>query len=166
MLAAVALVLALLPGDGAIAYVQIGPFGCPGGDACRRTLAARPSGDVVIEFRTGEPVFVHIEAAGGQPLVTREHYFGISLEPSSGPAAPAGPVAYSLGHCGLWSGVDLDGSWWDPVGSVDGDHGDSINAADGTIVAIDRDHATFKSAGGFVVSLQRRVGPKYLRLCA
>jgi hypothetical protein len=157
---------ALLPGDGQVVYVQVGPFGCPGGDACPRTLAARPSGDVVIELRTGEPVAVHIEDAGGRALVTREPYFGISLEPSSGPAAPAGPVPFSLGDCGRGCGIDLDGSWWDPVGSVEGDHGDSINAADGTIAAIDRDHATFTSAGGFVVSLQRRVGPKYLPLCA
>ena len=56
-----------------------------------------------------------------------------------------GPIPYSLGHCGLMSGVDVDGSWWDPVGFVDIDHPDAINAADGTFTPHDTNHATFTS---------------------
>ena len=54
-------------------------------------------------------------------------------------AVTAGARPFSLGHCGLWSGIDSGGSWWDPVGPVDGDHPDAINAADGTLSIQDPD---------------------------
>jgi hypothetical protein len=59
----------------------------------------------------------------------------------------------------------VDGSYWDPVGLVNSDHGDSINEAEGTFVASDPTHATFTSDGGLVVNLVRRDGEKYLPLC-
>jgi hypothetical protein len=63
------------------------------------------------------------------------------------------------------SGIDIDGSWWDPVGFVDVDHPDAINAANGTFTPHDPNHATFVSDGGFEVSLVRRVGEKQLPGC-
>ena len=41
----------------------------------------------------------------------------VSLEPESAPAdiEVGVPVPFTLGHCGLLSPVDLDGSFWEPV---------------------------------------------------
>ena len=89
----------------------------------------------------------------------------MSLAPTTTPPLPAGPRAFALGHCGLWSGVDVGGSWWDPIGFVDFDHGDSINAAGGTILLIGPDRMRFTSKGGLAVQFARHAGPKYLPLC-
>ncbi len=96
---------------------------------------------------------------------TARTHSACSLGPSSPPPAGLGPRPFSLGHCGLWSGIDVGGSWWDPVGGVDGDHPDAINAADGTMAIIDPEHAIFTSKGGLTVQLLRRDGEKYLPMC-
>jgi len=95
----------------------------------------------------------------------RQEVFGVSLPPTTRPPLPAAAQPFELGHCGLWSGIDLGGSWWDPVGFVDSDHGDSINAAAGTIVLIGPDRAMFTSQGGLAVQLVHHPGQKYLPLC-
>ncbi len=87
-----------------------------------------------------------------------------SARPRSRPS-PRARARSASDHCGLWSGIDAGGSWWDPVGPVDGDHPDAINAADGTLTVLDPDHATFTSRGGLTVQLQRHEGAKYLPLC-
>ena len=109
----------------------------------------------------------HVTSTGPEAGLTidRQDAFGVSLGPSSTPPAGLGPRPFSLGHCGLWSGIDVGGSWWDPVGQVDGDHPDAINAADGTMAIVDPDHATFTSSGGLTVQLLRRDGEKYLPMC-
>lgn len=155
----------VLPADFPVGYVQVGPFGCQVGQGCDTTLVIRPAGQVVFEPTTGEPIAVQVTLVDGELRAEPGEAFTVRVAPQSPPHALAGPVPYTLGHCGLGSGIDLDGSWWDPVGLVDGDHGDAINAAEGTFVAIDQSHATFTSQGGFTVSLLRRVGEKHLPLC-
>ncbi len=152
--------------DPPVAYVEVGPFGCSVGQGCPGSLAARPSGRVLFEPVEGEGIEIQVQlGADGQLALERAQAFGVRVRPSSIPGQLAGPMPFSLGHCGLWSGVDLDGSWWDPIGVVNFDHGDAINAAEGTIAPSDRDHATFTSKGGLVVNLVRRAGEKYLPLC-
>jgi hypothetical protein len=149
-----------------IVYVRVGPFGCPDGERCPTTLAARPEGDVTIEFAGVPAAGFHVRSAAGGPLeVVPQEVIGIVLDPTTTEAFLAGVQPFTLGHCGLWSGIDLGGSWWDPVGPIDFDHGDTINAAEGTIAFTDPDHATFTSNGGLTVQLQRRDGPKHLPFC-
>jgi hypothetical protein len=140
----------------AVRYIQVGP--------CPTTLIARPEGDITFES-AGRAVGFHVKAAGGALTMAPQETFGISLPPTTTPPAPGEPRPFTLGHCGLWSGIDLGGSWWDPVGLVDADHGDSINAAEGTIVFVDPEHALFTSKAGLAVRLVRRDGEKYLPLC-
>ncbi len=153
--------------DPRVIYVQVGPFGCRHGQRCPTTLAARPEGDVTIEIAGAPAVGVHVRAApgGGAIEVVPQEIFGSVLEPTSAKAAMSGARPFTLGHCGLWSGIDLGGSWWDPVGLIDFNQGDAINSAEGTIAFNDPDHATFTSKGGLTVQLQRRVGDKYLPTC-
>jgi hypothetical protein len=156
----------LTAADPPVIYVQVGPFGCPDGQRCPTTLTARPEGDVTIEFAGAPAIGFHVKAAAGGPLeIVAQEIFGIVLEPTTTPAVLAGAQPFSLGHCGLYSGIDLGGSWWDPVGPIDADHGDSVNAAEGTIAFTDPDHATFTSKGGLTVQLQRREGDKHLPFC-
>lgn len=154
----------LTAADPPVRYIQIGPFGCPNGQGCPTTLDARPEGDVTVESG-GAAIGFHVKSNGGVLGAVRQEVFGVSLPPATTPPLPAGPQPFALGHCGLWSGVDLGGSWWDPIGVVDSDHPDSINAAEGTILLVGPDQMRFTSKGGLTVQLVRHPGAKYLPLC-
>ncbi len=160
----------VVPAGTVVRYVQVGPFGCAAGGDCPASLAARPQGDVTLEAGAGALSY-HVTSTGPEAGLTidRQDAFGVSLGPSSTPPAGLGPRPFSLGHCGLWSGIDVGGSWWDPVGQVDGDHPDAINAADGTMAIVDPDHAIFTSNGGLTVQAapaRRREVPADVRLTA
>jgi hypothetical protein len=75
-------------------------------------------------------------------------------------------VDLTLGHCGLESGIDVDGSFWDPVGMVDLNHPDAINAAEARFTLISPSTARLETAGGLVIGLARHTGAKYLPGCA
>jgi hypothetical protein len=158
---------AALPPDVEVVYAEVGPFGCPNEPGCPNSLVGRPSGQVVFERATGEPVAISVTVAGDGAITTAPtESFTVAVVPASLPGnLRPEPTPYTLGHCGLGSGIDIDGSWWDPIGFVDIDHGDAINAADGTFTPHDPNHATFVSDGGFEVSLVRRVGEKHLPMC-
>ncbi len=156
----------IVPDGSAVTYVQVGPFGCAAEQGCAPTLAERPQGDVTLEAGAGALSYhVTVTGDGAQLTIERQDAFGVLLGPTSQPPVTAGARPFSLGHCGLWSGIDVGGSWWDPVGPVDGDHPDAINAAEGSLTVLDPDHATFTSRGGLTVQLQRHQGDKYLPLC-
>ena len=156
----------LTAADPLVTYIQVGPFGCATGERCPTTLATRPQGDVVLDSAASSVSF-HVTATGAVPAFRfeRQPGFANAFPPSSTPPLTPGPQPYQLGHCGLWSGIDTGGSWWDPVGQVDADHPDTINAAAGTLNVIDAEHATFVSTGGLVVQLLRHHGPKTLPPC-
>lgn len=152
-------------GDPEVRYVQVGPFSCATGDRCPLTLLARPEGDVVLEFPGGAGISVHLKvAADGSFEATRGEAMGVAVEPVS-VAVEAGPIPFTLGHCGVFSGIDLDGSWWDPVGPVDMETGDAVNPTAGVLTFLDEDHATFVTPTGFDLQLVRREGPKFLPMC-
>jgi hypothetical protein len=156
----------LTSSDPAPIYVQVGSFFCAAGERCATTLLARPEGDVLIEFGDGTGINVHLKvAADGTFATTRDEGFFISVEPSSAPGLAVGATPYTLGHCGIFSGIDHGGTWWDPVGPVDADHTDAINSAAGTLTVTDPLHAAFVTPAGFSVQLLRRVGPKLLPGC-
>ncbi len=155
----------IVPVGTAARYVQVGPFGCPDGQPCATSLADRQQGDITIEAGAGALSY-HVTAADDAQLTfAQQDAFGVLVGPSSQPPVSAGARPYALGHCGLWSGIDVAGSWWDPVGPIDGDHPDAINAAEGTLNLLDPERAMFTSKGGLTVQLVRRDGEKYLPLC-
>jgi hypothetical protein len=155
----------LLETDPPVVYVQAGPFACREGAQCATTLDARPEGDVTLEFADGTALLVHLKDEAGAVQQTRSDAMGILVEPSSQVGSPAGPQPYTLGHCGIFSGIDADGSWWDPVGPVDMDSGDAVNATEGVLNLTDPTHGTFTAPSGFAVQLQRRNGAKVLPPC-
>jgi hypothetical protein len=155
-----------LPSGTAPNYLQIGPFFCEDPAGCAPSLADRAEGDVTIEAGAGALSW-HVKAApgGGQLTFTQQDAMGVRVGTESSPPITAGVRPFTLGHCGIWSGIDVGGSWWDPVGLVDGDHNDSVNEVDGTLSITDPNHATFTSKGGFTVQLLRRDGEKFLPFC-
>lgn len=158
--------LAELASNDVLVYAEVGPFGCPADVGCANTLTARPSGVVTLERANAESINLGVTAAPDGTITTmRDDFPEVSVAPSTVAGNLAGPVPYSLGHCGLWSGIDVDGSWWDPIGFVNVDHSAAINAADGTFTPHDANHATFTADGGFEVTLVRRVGEKHLPMC-
>lgn len=80
-------------------------------------------------------------------------------------AHAGGEVRMSLGHCGLASGIDADGSFWDPVGRLDWTNGELINATDGRFGLTGPRTARFVTALGLVIDLVRHAGPKYVPPC-
>jgi hypothetical protein len=157
----VAEIAEMVPADIAPTYIQVGPFGCQEGGGCARSLVARPQGDATIEAGGGAISYRITAAAGGGNLtIERQDAFLMALEPTSQPPLTPGVRRFTLGHCGLWSGIDVGGSWWDPIGMIDGDHPAAINSADGTLAILDLDRATFTSDTGFTIQLVRRDGPK------
>jgi len=147
-------------------YLQVGPFGCATGERCPTTLAARPQGDVLVEFAGVPAVTIHLTAAAdGSLRAVPGETFGIIVPPTSELLAGPTVMLLTLGHCGLYSGIDVDGAWWDPIGPIDAENGDTVNATEARLAFVDPAHATFVSRGGLTINLVRRDGPKHLPFC-
>ena len=135
-------------------------------------LARRPVGRppvAVVEVREG---LIDLEYAdgGGRDMVPYSvagdgrleftpwtGLFPGSVRPRSGPA-PGPIVPFTLGHCGLSSPIDIDGSFWDAYGQIDPNDA-FINASDGQFRRLGADEAEFVVPGARV-SLRRHVGSK------
>lgn len=141
-------------------------FGCPNMDNCATTLAVR-EGKVTIEWADpGEPVELSVKGpvdrlAFGQVATA---WSGLQA-PSSKRVAGPGPFPFELGHCGLSWQVDFDGSFWVPVGQVDGDDPAIINSDAGQMRLLGPSLAEYRSPDGFVARLARFPGPKHVWLC-
>jgi hypothetical protein len=76
-------------------------------------------------------------------------------------------VPYDLGHCGIYSPVDLDGSLWEPVAGTDGEGGpidqdeeigQLINGTPGQVMLVTPDRLDWRSTQGTpVVVVFRRI---------
>jgi hypothetical protein len=152
--------------DAAIVAMLVTGFGCPGGlGDCPDRLDARSEGAPLIETGDGRLWRVPVVAAGGA-LTVGDPVEDVAARVTATSALAGAPaVAFSLGHCGLLSPIDIDRSLWDPVGFVDGDHPAALNAADGHLRFGGPRSATFQTDDGFVLSLARRAGPKSYQLC-
>jgi hypothetical protein len=76
-------------------------------------------------------------------------------------------VPYDLGHCGLYSPVDLDGSLWEPIAGTDGagglidrddEIGQLINGTSGQAILVTPERLDWRSTQGTpVVVVFRRI---------
>jgi len=97
---------------------------------------------------------------------------GTVFEPISDTVEKGAPYRYSLGHCGLLSPVDIDGSFWDPIDGVSASGAEldlatdpeMINATSGLIVVIG-DEMRLRTASGSVVRFTRHEGAKEFPGC-
>jgi hypothetical protein len=88
------------------------------------------------------------------------------IQPRSERVGGPGPIAFEVGHCGLSHVVDFDGSFWIPVGQLDGDASVVINGESGHMALVGPNLAVYQGANGFSAQLARFPGPKHLWLCA
>jgi hypothetical protein len=149
-----------LPEGAASQYIAISERLCDG--PCPGAEQGAWQSHVFVEFVDGrEPTTLLIEASPNilswEPVPTV--YFR-AVASSARLNAMSSP--FSLGHCGLSSGIDIDGSFWDPVGVLGLNHPDSINAAEGTFSLTSPVTARLATKGGLVVDVHRHTGPKYL----
>ena len=90
---------------------------------------------------------------------------GSILAPASLPIATGAPYRFSLGHCGLASPVDLDGSFWVALDGVTAagapldlaSDSEMINATTGTVIVIDEE-ARFRTDTGAIIRFARHDG--------
>jgi len=80
---------------------------------------------------------------------------------------------FELGHCGLVSPIDFDGSLWDPVAGDDGSggpltdehQGELFNATRVTLTLIESDVMRLETPRGAVLALVRHAGARPYSLC-
>lgn len=122
-------------------------------------------GHLVVEFSDGkEPETILIAVDGD--TVDWEPIESVLVRVTPRSPRLSGPtIDFTLGHCGLGSGIDIDGSFWDPVGLIDANSQDLINSAGATFTLISPVTASIRTEGGAVVQLSRHQGPKFMALC-
>ena len=97
---------------------------------------------------------------------------GIVFGPVSARVEHGVAYRFSLGHCGLHSPVDVDGSFWDAVDGTTAsgevldleNDGEMINTTSGVIVVIG-DEMRFRTDSGSVVRFARHDGDKEFPAC-
>ena len=152
------------PGD-AVSYVTVARRFCH--EACPGEERGALFVNVTIEFADGRPAAMVAVGEDGpvvtwQPLDTAG--FLIRVEPASGRVS--GPITdLTLGHCGLNSPIDLDGSLWDPVGMIDLTHPDLINSVPAMFSLISPLTATLRTAGGAELQVVRHAGARHYPGC-
>ena len=161
-------IVAMLPKEHGTPFsIQIRLSRCADDAPCPRTLAIR-RGTVTIVYRDGsEPIIMSIAGPPQAPAteVMDSAWSGL-IQPTSGRVNGPGPFIFDVGHCGLTHVVDFDGSFWVPVGEVDGNGNALINSEQGTMRLTGFNLAEYRGTADFSVTLARWPGPKRFFLCA
>jgi hypothetical protein len=144
--------------------VRLGP--CPNDANCPKTLGVR-TGNVMIEYLDGgEPIQLSLAGTPEAPIAApMDASWSGLIQPSSKRVDGPGPFVFDVGHCGLTHVVDFDGSYWIPVGEIDGAGNALINSEQGTIRLAGANVAEYRGTLGFSMRLARWPGAKRFFLC-
>jgi hypothetical protein len=161
-------IVAALPADRSPAFaIEIQLYQCENQNApCPKSLSAR-IGKAVVEFTDGrEPLDLSLKGPPLLPEIAPQDAFYVGLtNPSSQRGVGPGPFPFEIGHCGVAHVIDFDGSFWLPIGQVDGDHPTIINSESGSMRLLAPNLAEFRGTSGFTVQLARFPGPKHFWGC-
>jgi hypothetical protein len=146
--------------------IEIQLYGCPNDGPCPRTLAVR-EGKATVEYADrGEPIDFGLAGPPQAPRIAVQEGFWLGLsEPQSPRVAGPGPFPFDVGHCGISHVIDFDGSFWLPVGLIDGDASGIINSEHGVMTLLAPNVVEFRGEGGFSARLVRFPGPKHFWGC-
>lgn len=150
------------PGDSAT-YVAASARTCDG--PCPGAERGVWLGHLMVEYSDGrKPVTIIIAVDGGaidwKPIETQF----VKATPQSAPLKER-TTELTLGHCGVGSGIDVDGAFWDPIGLIDSNEQALINTAKARFTLNSPDSAVLVTEGGAVLQLVRHQGPKFLPGC-
>jgi hypothetical protein len=154
-----------LPGHPPVTYTVVGPPPCAAAP-CPDSLLPGDRLDVTVQFAGEAPQVVTVDAAADGFKATDAGEAGlIELTPSSAHGSGPGPHRFALGHCGIGSPIDFDGSFWDPSGWIDIDGEAASDGAEGRLVLTSPDSANFSTDSGSELDLVRHPGSKYFPGC-
>jgi hypothetical protein len=152
------------PGD--IVAIEIQAFPCEG-VGCPAGFLARSRGEAVVELVSPARIeSLSIAVTGGAMTFGPAVDETVATLVARSAHAGRGVLRFTLGHCGLLSPIDVDGSLWDPIGQIDGDAAEAINVSAGSILLLAPRAARFVADPTFSADLVRRDGRKSYRLCA
>jgi hypothetical protein len=144
-------------------YVQVSSSLCDG--PCPGDEHGAWRAHLTVEFgEAREPLTILLAVDGNtvawQPIET----VLVRVAPrSAGLTAPA--IDFTLGHCGLASGIDVDGALWVPVGLIEASDPELINSSEARFSLTSPRTAMLQTAGGTAVQLVRHEGPRFLPAC-
>jgi len=146
--------------------IEIQLYGCPNEGACPPGLAVR-EGRALVEYIEGEPIDLTLAGPQQAPRIgaAPSAWSGLTA-PGSPRVVGQGPFPFEVGHCGISHVIDFDGSFWIPVGQVDGDASAFINSDSGQMVLLGPNLARYAGGADFTVDLARFPGPKHFWGCA
>jgi hypothetical protein len=131
-------------------------------------MGSAPTGFEDVSMTDARELPVSLGSRDGEPGPNG----GTVFEPLSDAIEEGAPYRFSLGHCGLNSPIDVDGSFWNAIEGVTATgaeldlatNGEMINATSGILVVIG-DEARFRTGSGSVVRLERHQGRKEFPGC-
>lgn len=148
-----------------IVRIEVGPVE-KAAQPRQRSLVGAESVIIVLEFAQTSPAWLEVDPRTRPPVVLRTQPSQIEpATPLSAPFGDAGMQPLLLGACGLASGIDFDGSWWDPIGEIDAYAPESSGPTRGAITLTTATTAIFETESGFRINLVRHVGPKWVAGC-
>jgi len=147
--------------------IEVSLYGCENPDACPKTLAVRDGVALVDYADGGDPIQLTLKGPPQQPQIAIAANMAWSglIQPASQRVGGPGPFPFEVGHCGLSHVIDFDGSFWVPVGQLDGDASVVINSESGQMLLLGPNLAVYQGAKGFSAQLARFPGAKRFWLC-
>jgi len=144
-------------------YVQVSSSLCDG--PCPGDERGAWRAHLTVEFgEAREPLTILLAVDGDQVTWQPIETVLVRVAPrSAGLTAPA--IDFTLGHCGLASGIDVDGALWVPVGLIDAGDPELINSSEARFSLTSPRTAMLQTAGGTTVQLVRHEGPRFLPGC-
>lgn len=122
-----------------------------------------PRYDEVVSLGTVEPDLPEPDLT---PLPTPNSALAFEIgTPESRPAEAGVWYAYTLGHCGITSPIDFDGSSWIPIAQSADPGSESINSVPGRVRLVDDQTLEFRTSTGFVARLRRQATARWYWIC-
>lgn len=147
-----------------VSLLAIGLAGCARAiDGPARPAPYWPRYDEVVSLGTVEPDLpVPDLTPAPTPILAQGFEIGT---PESSPAEAGFWYAYTLGHCGILTPIDFDGSYWIPQAQSADPGNVSSNSVPGRVRLVDDQTLEFRTSTGFVARLWRQDQATWFWMC-
>ncbi len=146
-----------------LSMIAIATMACiPATSDPTRPVFYSPQTDEIVLMGTVEPDLPVPELTPNLPANERE--FALPA-PTSEHAETGTWYAYVTAHCGLWSPIDFDGSYWIPHATSIDPNAEAVNSTPGRIRLVDAQTLEFRTSTGFVAHLRRHDKATWFWMC-